>query len=236
MQVRHRAPAVAGRHRGCDAASWLGCMSAPAWTPRGQVGASGPSAFAARRAFAAAPSRWPCTPASRAGLRPGMACGDRSRAPAWRLRLLVACPTLPRLPPPCCKAATAHAWRSCRRARLPRSRTLDRQGLPQDRRGGRRRRPAGRVSETWLAGYPYWDEGWNNQSEPWMQVRETFFDNALRLPSPQLERLAQAAAQRSIPAPSTSGAGPSCRWPTRTAATSSVTPPAGPTPTKPAPS
>lgn len=53
-------------------------------------------------------------------------------------------------------------------------------------------------SETWLAGYPYWDEGWNSQAEPWMRVRERFFDNALRIPSPQFERLAQAAAEHQV--------------------------------------
>lgn len=53
-------------------------------------------------------------------------------------------------------------------------------------------------SETWLAGYPYWDEGWNSQVEAWMQVREQFFDNALRIPSLQFERLAQAAAEHKV--------------------------------------
>ena len=48
-------------------------------------------------------------------------------------------------------------------------------------------------SETWLAGYPYWDEGWNSQAEPWMAVRERFFDNALVIPSAQSARLCEAA-------------------------------------------
>ena len=53
-------------------------------------------------------------------------------------------------------------------------------------------------SETWLAGYPYWDEGWNSQAEPWMRVREQFFDNALRVPSPQYQRLADAAREHEV--------------------------------------
>lgn len=53
-------------------------------------------------------------------------------------------------------------------------------------------------SETWLAGYPYWDEGWNTRSEPWMRVREQFFDNALRVPSAQYQRLADAAREHQV--------------------------------------
>jgi hypothetical protein len=165
-----------------------------------------------------------------------MVCGDGSRAPAWKLRLLVACPTLPRVPivlqsRDCVRVAivqTAPVYLDLERSIPKACRKIAKAAA-----GGAR--PIV-FREAWLARYLYWNEGWNSQSDPWMRVRERFFDNALRIPSPQLERLAQAAAQRSVPAPSTSGAGPSCRWPTRTAATSSVTPPAGPTPTKPAPS
>jgi predicted amidohydrolase len=53
-------------------------------------------------------------------------------------------------------------------------------------------------SETWLAGYPYWDEGWNSQAEPWMEVRERFFDNALVIPSAQSQRLCEAAATHKV--------------------------------------
>ena len=53
-------------------------------------------------------------------------------------------------------------------------------------------------SETWLAGYPYWDEGWNSQAEPWMEVRERFFDNALVIPSAQSQRLCEAAAAHKV--------------------------------------
>jgi nitrilase len=49
-------------------------------------------------------------------------------------------------------------------------------------------------SETWLAGYPYWDEGWNSKSEPWNAMREMFFDNALLIPSEHTARLCEAAA------------------------------------------
>lgn len=50
-------------------------------------------------------------------------------------------------------------------------------------------------SETWLTGYPYWDEGWNSASEPWSAVREKFYDNALLIPSEHTRRLCQAAAE-----------------------------------------
>jgi len=50
-------------------------------------------------------------------------------------------------------------------------------------------------SETWLSGYPYWDEGWNSQSEPWAQMRETFYDNALHVPGELFQKVADAAAQ-----------------------------------------
>jgi predicted amidohydrolase len=53
-------------------------------------------------------------------------------------------------------------------------------------------------SETWLAGYPYWDEGWNSQAEAWMEVRERFFDNALLVPSAQSARLCEAAAAHQV--------------------------------------
>jgi len=53
-------------------------------------------------------------------------------------------------------------------------------------------------SETWLAGYPYWDEGWNSQADPWMTVRERFFDNALVIPSAQSARLCEAAANHQV--------------------------------------
>lgn len=48
-------------------------------------------------------------------------------------------------------------------------------------------------SETWLTGYPYWDEGWNTSSAPWAEVRERFYDNALQIPSEPFQRLCEAA-------------------------------------------
>jgi predicted amidohydrolase len=58
-------------------------------------------------------------------------------------------------------------------------------------------------SETWLAGYPYWDEGWNSRADPWMEVRERFFDNALVIPSAQSARLCEAAATNALSVPTT---------------------------------
>ena len=50
-------------------------------------------------------------------------------------------------------------------------------------------------SETWLAGYPYWGEGWESDLRKWVLVRVRFYDNALLIPSEDTERLCQAAAQ-----------------------------------------
>jgi predicted amidohydrolase len=50
-------------------------------------------------------------------------------------------------------------------------------------------------SETWLTGYPYWDEGWNSDTAAWNSVREMFFDNALMIPSDYSRRLCDAAAE-----------------------------------------
>jgi len=50
------------------------------------------------------------------------------------------------------------------------------------------------VSEVWLAGYPYWDEGWNTSAEAWAEVRQTFYDNALVIPSDNFQRLCDAAS------------------------------------------
>jgi len=50
-------------------------------------------------------------------------------------------------------------------------------------------------TETWLAGYPYWDEGWGSQLQTWATVRAQFYDAALIIPSEDTERLCQAAAR-----------------------------------------
>lgn len=47
--------------------------------------------------------------------------------------------------------------------------------------------------EAWLPGYPYWDEGWNSKSAAWNEMRETFYDNALLIPSDHTARLCEAA-------------------------------------------
>ena len=50
-------------------------------------------------------------------------------------------------------------------------------------------------TETWLAGYPYWGEGWGSQLQDWIPVRVRFYDNALLIPSEDTDRLCQAAAK-----------------------------------------
>jgi predicted amidohydrolase len=47
--------------------------------------------------------------------------------------------------------------------------------------------------EVWLAGYPYWTEGWDSPLQPWAAGRVLFADNALVVPSEDSERIAQAA-------------------------------------------
>ncbi len=53
-------------------------------------------------------------------------------------------------------------------------------------------------SETWLAGYPYWDEGWNSDAEPWMAVRKRFYDNALVVGGEACQRLCDTAARHGV--------------------------------------
>ncbi len=50
-------------------------------------------------------------------------------------------------------------------------------------------------TETWLAGYPYWGEGWESKLNDWIPVRIRFYDNALIIPSEDTERLGEAAAR-----------------------------------------
>jgi nitrilase len=49
-------------------------------------------------------------------------------------------------------------------------------------------------TETWLSGYPYWDEGWGSKLETWIPTRVQFYDSALIIPSEDTELLCQAAA------------------------------------------
>jgi nitrilase len=53
-------------------------------------------------------------------------------------------------------------------------------------------------TETWLAGYPYWGEGWESKLQDWIPVRIRFYDNALLIPGEDTERLCQAAARSNI--------------------------------------
>lgn len=50
-------------------------------------------------------------------------------------------------------------------------------------------------SETWVAGYPYWGEGWETDVRKWAEVRALFYDNALVIPSEDTDRLCDAAAR-----------------------------------------
>lgn len=50
-------------------------------------------------------------------------------------------------------------------------------------------------TEAWVAGYPYWGEGWESNLQSWIPVRIKFYDNALLIPSEDTERLGEAAAR-----------------------------------------
>ena len=47
--------------------------------------------------------------------------------------------------------------------------------------------------EAWLAGYPYWTEGWDSSLPQWAGGRILFRDNALVVPGEHAERIGQAA-------------------------------------------
>lgn len=49
--------------------------------------------------------------------------------------------------------------------------------------------------EAWVAGYPYWGEGWESPLQKWIQVRVRFYDNALLIPSEDTDCLCEAAAR-----------------------------------------
>jgi nitrilase len=49
-------------------------------------------------------------------------------------------------------------------------------------------------TETWLAGYPYWGEGWGSQLQNWISVRVQFYNEALLIPSEDTRRLCDAVA------------------------------------------
>jgi nitrilase len=52
--------------------------------------------------------------------------------------------------------------------------------------------------EVWLAGYPYWTEGWDSPLQPWAGGRLAFRDAAVLAPSEDTERLGAAAAKAGV--------------------------------------
>ena len=50
-------------------------------------------------------------------------------------------------------------------------------------------------SEAWIAGYPYWGEGWESRVGDWMDVRGKFFDSTLLIDGDECARLCAAAAK-----------------------------------------
>jgi len=50
-------------------------------------------------------------------------------------------------------------------------------------------------TETWLAGYPYWGEGWGSKIADWIPVRIRFHDSSIIAPSEDTERLGDACAR-----------------------------------------
>ena len=52
--------------------------------------------------------------------------------------------------------------------------------------------------ETWIAGYPYWTEGWDSALPDWAAVRIRFMDEAVVAPSAVTEALGRAAREANI--------------------------------------
>jgi nitrilase len=52
--------------------------------------------------------------------------------------------------------------------------------------------------EAWLAGYPYWTEGWDSPLPQWTGGRILFRDNALVVPSEDSERIAYAVRRAGV--------------------------------------
>ena len=48
-------------------------------------------------------------------------------------------------------------------------------------------------SEVWLAGYPYWGQGWESNLPEWIAVRVRFYDSAVLVPSEYTEAIGEAA-------------------------------------------
>lgn len=53
-------------------------------------------------------------------------------------------------------------------------------------------------SEAFIAGYPYWGEGWESPVDRWIGTRVRFYDNALVIPSEDTHRLCDAARRANI--------------------------------------
>lgn len=52
--------------------------------------------------------------------------------------------------------------------------------------------------EVWLAGYPYWTEGWDSKLPTWVEGRVRFRDAAVVAPSEETERIGEAARQAGV--------------------------------------
>ncbi|HVW68081.1 MAG TPA: carbon-nitrogen hydrolase family protein [Steroidobacteraceae bacterium] len=52
--------------------------------------------------------------------------------------------------------------------------------------------------EAWLAGYPYWTEGWDSRLAQWIDGRVRFFDQAVIVPSAATAAIAKAARDAEI--------------------------------------
>src|SRR5699024_5843111 len=52
--------------------------------------------------------------------------------------------------------------------------------------------------ETWLAGYPYWTEGWDSPLDTWVQTRIRFRDAAVMVGDESCHSLGEAAARHEI--------------------------------------
>src|SRR5699024_4428582 len=52
--------------------------------------------------------------------------------------------------------------------------------------------------ETWLAGYPYWTEGWDSSLPDFAKTRARWHDEAVRVGTDDTNRLSDAARQHGI--------------------------------------
>lgn len=52
--------------------------------------------------------------------------------------------------------------------------------------------------EVWLAGYPYWTEGWDSSLADFVAARVRWFDNAVQVGGEETTRIAEAARQHQI--------------------------------------